>query len=257
MSPRRRSPLPRAILAGEQEGAFDHLPETVIANLRRPHSENARLWNTFYPRPGDGLRLEQLLSITPLWGSAPDAGNADRLEPYFWGVHPSGRELEGLSEALDEVDGPGPRTEIDLLLRGTSNLVVIEARTSARSAGAGGISARCAPRSISRRSTGSTAAGTGRCLRPGSIVCSISGPDQVPVRRPRRARGTISWHAPSWWGMRWRGRTQLRLHVWVLVPRNRWPALERTWLDFVEGVRDPDLWRRLRVVAWDQVRSAT
>ncbi len=77
---------------------------------------------------GTGLRLEQLLSITPLWGSALDAGNADRLEPYFWGVHPSGRELEGLSEALDEVDGPGPRTEIDLLLRGTSNLVVIEAK---------------------------------------------------------------------------------------------------------------------------------
>ncbi len=128
MRPHRKTPLPRAILAGEQEGAFDRLPETVIANLRRPHSENALLWNTFYPQPGGSIRLESLLAIKPLWGTCLEAPTEEALEPYFWGFNAGGQALPGLEQALDEVDGPGPRTEIDLLLLGPSSLIVIEAK---------------------------------------------------------------------------------------------------------------------------------
>ena len=256
MSPRRRSPLPRAILAGEQEGAFDHLPETVIANLRRPHSENARLWNTFYPRPCDGLRLEQLMSITPLWGSAADDGDADRLEPYFWGVHPSGQELEGLGEALDEVDGPGPRTEIDLLLRGTSNLIAIEAKNLSTLGRCGRYQRKVCPEvHLSEEHWLDTcrywegpAARFDRLLEFGTRP----GPGAATppcARHYQLARTVLVGDALA-------RRHALRLHVWVLVPRSRWPAVERTWLGFVDGVRDPDLWRRLRVVAWDGIRPA-
>jgi len=257
MSPRRRSPLPRAVLAGEEEGAFDLLPETVIANLRRPHSENARLWNTFYPRPGDVLRLEALLAVTPLWGSRPDEGASDRLEPYFWGVHPSGRALEGLGEALDEVDGPGPQTEIDLILRGAANLIVIEAKNLSTLGRCGRYQRRVCPevhlsaeRWLDRcRYWQVPAARFERLLEFGANP----GPGAATppcARHYQLARTTLVGDALA-------RRHGLRLHVWVLLPRSRWPVIERTWLDFAERVRDPDLWRRLRVLAWEEFLSPT
>jgi hypothetical protein len=45
------------------------------------------------------------------------------------------------------------------------------------------------------------------------------------------------------------------LHVWAIVPRSRWPALQKTWLDFVRRIRDETLWRRCRVLAWEDVRA--
>jgi len=44
------------------------------------------------------------------------------------------------------------------------------------------------------------------------------------------------------------------LHVWAILPQDRWPSIERSWLDFAGRVRDPEQWRRLRVVAWDDLR---
>jgi hypothetical protein len=253
----RRAPVPRAILSGEGEGAFDHLPETVIANLRRPHSENARLWNTFYPRPGDGLHLGQLLAVTPLWGSMLDEGEGDHLEPYFWGVHPSGRALEGLSEALDEVDGPGPRTEIDLILRGAANLIVIEAKNLSTLGRCGRHQRRVCPevhlsaeRWLDRcRYWEAPEARFDRLVEFGPHPGPGAGTPPC-ARHYQLARTALVGDGLA-------RRHALRLHVWVLVPRSRWLALERTWLDFVDRVRDPELWRRMRVVAWENIRSKT
>lgn len=255
MRAHRRSPLPRAILAGEQEGAFDHLPETVIANLRRPHSENARLWNTFYPRPGEGLRLKRLLSIAPLWGSMPDATSDERLEPYFWGVHPSGQGLAGLGEVLDEVDGPGPRTEIDLILRGASNLVVIEAKNLSTLGRCGRHQRRVCPEIhlsaghwLDRcRYWELPVARFDRLLDFGSRP-GPGAPRPPCARHYQLARTLLAGDALA-------RRLELRLHAWVLLPRDRWPSLERNWLDFADRVRDPDLWRRLRVLAWEDAAA--
>ena len=255
MRPHRKAPLPRAILAGEQEGAFDRLPETVIANLRRPHSENALLWNTFYPQPGGSIRLEALLAIKPLWGTRLDAPSEEPREPYFWGFNAGGQALPGLEQTLDEVDGPGPRTEIDLLLLGASSLTVVEAKNLST---------------------------LGRCGRHQRRVCpevNLSADRwleqcrywEVPAARfdqlldlgPRPAPGTPVPPCARHYQL---ARTLLvgdalarrqarRLHILVLLPRARWRAIERTWLDFAERVRDPDLWRRLHVLAWEDLQS--
>jgi hypothetical protein len=253
VNPRRKAPLPRAILAGELEGAFNRLPETVIANLRQPHSENARLWNTFYPRPGDGIRLAPLLAVKPLWGPSLKAPADEPLVPYFWGFSANGQPLPGLQEALDEVGGPGPRTEIDLALLGRSNLIVVEAKNLSALGRCGRHQRRVCPEvHVSAehwldhcRYWDVPAARFDRLLdlgaRPGP-----GAPAPACARHYQLARTLLVGDALA-------RRHTLRLHVWVLLPRERWPTQERTWLDFAERARDPDLWRRLRVVGWEDL----
>jgi hypothetical protein len=254
MTPHRKAPLPRAILAGEREGAFDRLPETVIANLRRPHSENALLWNTFYPQSGGSLRLESLLAIKPLWGTRLDAPTGETLEPYFWGFNAAGQELPGLKQVLDDLDGPGPRTEIDLLLLSPSSLVVVEVKNLSTPGRCGRHQRRVCPEvnlSADRwleqcRYWEVPAARFDRLLdlgpRPGP-----GAPAAACARHYQLARTLLAGDALA-------RRHALRLHVWVLLPRERWPAIERTWLDFAERVREPDLWKRLRVLAWEDLQ---
>ena len=253
MSMRRRAPLPRSILSGENEGAFDHLPETVIANLRRTNSENARLWNTFYPRPGFELRLADLLSVTPLWGSLAEDPLNDRMQPYFWGFHPNGQRLEGLADALEEIDGTGPRTEIDLILRGDANVVVIEAKNLSTLGRCGRFQRRVCPevqvtaeRWLERcRYWDEDGARFDAFLdfgpRPGP-----GAPPPHCARHYEMARTLLVGQALA-------RRHAARLHVWVILPKGRWPAIERTWLDFADRIHDPERWRRLRVVAWDDL----
>jgi hypothetical protein len=50
-------------------------------------------------------------------------------------------------------------------------------------------------------------------------------------------------------------RLRLQLHLWLIVPRGRWRSFEKDWLDFSDRVRDDKLWRRLRVIAWEDVRE--
>lgn len=252
----RRAPLPRAVLVGEDEGAFDRLPETVIANIRRTNSENARLWNTIYPRPGSALRLVDLLSITPLWGSRVEDLPHDRLRPYFWGFHPDGDRLDGLTQSLQEVDGPGPCTEIDLILRGAENLVVIEAKNLSTLGRCGRHQRRVCPEihlTADRwlEHCRYWDAGPSRFDAPLDFG-PRPGPGSPPppcARHYQLARTLLVGEALA-------RRHALRLYLWVIVPRARWPANERAWLDFADRVRDPELWRRLRVVAWDDLRPA-
>src|SRR3990172_5155176 len=47
----------------------------------------------------------------------------------------------------------------------------------------------------------------------------------------------------------------LEPHLCLLIPRRRWPALRTAWQDFAERVRDDGQWKRLRVVAWEDLQS--
>jgi hypothetical protein len=255
MTTRRRAPLPRALLSGEQEGAFDCLPETVIANLRRPHSENARLWNSFHPRPGVPLNLTSLLAIRPLWGQPGGLADEEALEPFFWGYSAAGEALPGLDAALDETDGPTARTEVDLVLLGSSHLIVMEAKNLSTLGRCGRYQRRVCPevhRSADHwmdccRYWDVPEARFDRLLdfgaRPGP------GAFQPPCARHYQLARTLLL------GEALARRRSLRLQMWALVPASRWSALEGPWLDFVDRVRDPDLWRRLRVVAWDDLAT--
>src|SRR4030042_670315 len=120
-SPKRRpkpaaGPTPRSILAGQDEGIFRVLPQTVIDNLRRPASENALVWNLLYPQARPTLSLRSLLSLRPLWGSALAEEPDESLTPYFWGYTISGERLDTLDDALDSGGGPGEQTEEDCFL---------------------------------------------------------------------------------------------------------------------------------------------
>jgi len=47
----------------------------------------------------------------------------------------------------------------------------------------------------------------------------------------------------------------LDFYLWLIVARNYWKNLEKTWLDFVDQVRDDQLWRKMRVIAWEEIRD--
>jgi hypothetical protein len=48
-------------------------------------------------------------------------------------------------------------------------------------------------------------------------------------------------------------RRGLQFHLWLFVPRAAWPRLQRNWQDFADRLRDSDQWRRLRVLAWEDL----
>jgi hypothetical protein len=50
-------------------------------------------------------------------------------------------------------------------------------------------------------------------------------------------------------------RLQLQYHLWLIIPKGRWRSFERDWLDFSNRLKDDELWRRLRVIAWEDVRG--
>jgi hypothetical protein len=248
---RRR--LPR-ILAGEEEHLFSVLPEGVLGNLRKRGSETALVWNLVYPLAQPRLSLEAWLALTPLSGtmSLPDR---DDLLPYFWGFDVAGRRLEGLDAALTEIDGPGKQTEVDLFLMGRENLVVAEAKhlgTPGRCRRyASGIcpeahSPEASPAEGCRYwASGASgfAAGLDFGLRP------VPGDDPPPCFRHYQLARTLLV------GLALSSRLGLRLHVWLITPRSRWARVERTWLDFADRVKDPEVWRRLRVVAWEDIAA--
>lgn len=249
MSPARR--LPRRVLHGEDEPIFQALPETVLDNLRRPRSENALVWNLLYPAARPALRLAALLARPRLWGPAVDTVEDDRLTPYFWGHAVGGERLEGLDEVLSAVDGPGPRTEVDVWLAGERHLVALEAKHLG------------AP---------------GRCGRFGRGSCpEVHTPEaneacrywQLPQarfaarldfgERPAPEGPTPPCHTHYQLARTLlvvcalAARTGRQAHLWVALPERRWRAFEREWLDFAERVRDEALWRRLRVLSWESL----
>ena len=250
----RHAPHKR-ILQGEDEAIFSTLPATVLANLRHPRSENALVWNLLYPRFWPSISFTKLLGLRPLWGTVGLEAAEDVLVPYFWGFRPDGERLEGLRQVLDDVDGPGPQTEVDLLLLGASQLVAVEAKRSS---------------------------GFGRCHRYAAKRCpEVHGrlDDEVGCRYWELAasrfdvdlelgkRPTSTDPPPPCYlhyqlartlrvGVELARRQGLAFHLWLMTPRRHWTRqLKSDWMDLGERVRDDGLWRRLRVLSWEVIEQ--
>ena len=243
---------PPRLLAGQGEPIFGQLPESVLQNLWSPASETALLWNLMYPLVQPRLKLEDVLQLRPLWGSAVEAEERDSLTPYFWGLDLQGRRLPGLDQSLDRLDGSGPYAEVDLFLLGERHLVLVEAK---HLSGLG----RCGRYQA------------GRCPeihRPGGEACRYweEGPaafsaalDFGPRPTPDSAGPPCSRHYQLGrlllLGRMLAERLKRRLHLWLLIPQQRWPGLAGDWLDFASRVGDQETWRRMRVIGWEQLRS--
>ncbi|KPK88484.1 MAG: hypothetical protein AMJ88_18950 [Anaerolineae bacterium SM23_ 63] len=249
-------PSPRRILFGSDEPIFNALPERVLGNLRSPTSENALLWNLIYPLAQPKISLLNLLRKRPIWGtsSLPETGD-EELIPYFWGYSIDGDRLRLLDVVLEDVDGPGLKTEVDLLLLGEQNLVVVEAKH------VGGLG-RCA-RFMNRRCPEIHLQADGHvdgCRYWEDDFAYFGshldfGPRPEPGEQSPPCHHHYQLARTLLVGYSLSMRLELQLHLWLIVPRNRWRSFERSWQDFTERVRDDDLWRRLRVIAWEDVRE--
>ncbi|OGO19483.1 MAG: hypothetical protein A2Z14_12230 [Chloroflexi bacterium RBG_16_48_8] len=256
MSPRRSYPyseLKSKILFGDHEPIFSKLPSNVSANLRYRGSENALLWNMIYPMAQPTLPMKSLLAVSPQWGTVKLDLEDDRLEPYFWGYSISGERLPGLDRILERIDGTGPKTEVDLFLFGKANLIVVEAKHLSQ---------------------------LGRCSRYSKKRCPEIHGETIPERLPCRywESGEHEFRRLLDFGDRPRqgnpsppcnqhyqlARTtlvgdtlakeyQLDFSLWLLIAKTKWRSIERTWLDFTGRIRQDDLWRRMRVIAWEDI----
>lgn len=251
-----RSGEPRRILDGVGEPIFTVLPQRVLANLRTPHSENALLWNLIYPICRPTVAIHHLLELPVLWGTQllPEI-KPDQLEPYFWGYNPQGEKLPGLGQALDVIDGPGQQTEIDLFLLGKHNLVAVEAKHGAQ---------------------------PGRCQRYQAGRCPEVHPDRaaeqacrywdVPEARfdtwldfGERPQADLPVAPPCYQhyqlartllvGRRLADFLGRSFHLWLVQPARAWNSNRRMWLEFSDYVRDSQIWRNMRVLAWKELQS--
>lgn len=244
-------PLPGRVMHGAEEPIFDRLPDSVRANLLHPTSENALVWNALYPRLWPGRRLGELMQFRPLWGTPEVHFQDEVVRPYFWGYAVDGERLPGLDDSLEAVDGPGPKTEVDLFLLGESQLVLIEAKHTSQ---------------------------FGRCRRFAAGRCPLAQPSPDPamdacrywdvagarfdqdlhILLPQAGEPRPECHRHYQLartlrvGRQLAGSSGRSLHLWLLAPQTAWPrGLRSDWLDFADKVTDPDLWRRLRVLSWE------
>ncbi|UCF59678.1 MAG: hypothetical protein JSV37_07865 [Anaerolineaceae bacterium] len=259
MSPKKervKRPSPKRILSGSDEPIFNVLPERVLANLRSPASENALLWNLIYPLAQPNINITKLLKLRPMWGTLelPETFE-DELKPYFWGYSIDGDRLMSLDEVLVEVDGPGLKTEVDLFLLGERNVVLVEAKHI------GGLG-RC------KRYAQHRCPEIHRATEEPEEICRYWNAEAVPFTsylefgpRPEPGEEIPPCHRHYQLartllvGRSLATRLRLQLHLWLVVPRGRWRSFEKDWLDFSDRVRDDKLWRRLRVIAWEDVRE--
>jgi hypothetical protein len=256
--------LPKQVLSGHDEPIFRTLPADLLANLRTPRSENALIWNLFYPLARPTLSLERLCSLRPLFGTPAPAEAEDFLIPYFWGWSVKGERMAGLDETLAEVDGGPGHTEADILLLGKANLVLVEAK---RFSGFG----RCGRHMAGRcpevhreeahevRETGGGAGATCRYWSEPEARFDRRldfGPRPDPstptppcARHYQLARLVLLGEALA-------ERLECAFHFWVVAPRREWRGLEADWRAFVERIRSDRVWRQARVLAWEDVRGS-
>jgi len=245
-----RHRLPR-ILHGEDEAIFDVLPDSVLANFGSSASENAVLWNVVYQLAQPTISFRDLLALPYLWGTA--SRGEDDLAPYYWGFDVRGVRLTRLDDELLTMDGPGPKTEVDLFLVGAQNLILLEVKNQSAPG-------QCS-RWLGNRCPEVHAPGGPECLywdrSPGfQDLLTFSKPalgDDVKglppcARHYQLARTLLLAH-------RMGQRLDLQPSVWMVVPRRRWRSLARSWRAFADGVTDSDLWRRLRVLSWEALQS--
>lgn len=248
--------LPRQVISGEGERIFSVLPESVLTNFLNPNSENALLWNEIYMLAQPTISLMDLLSIRPLWGNPNEEDLTDEvLTPYYWGYDVDGVRLSRLDDVLLMIEGGGPKTEVDLFFLGESNLILVESKRGS---------------------------GFGRCSRFSRRRCPemhpSSGDDRSPCRYWYVEKARFSRHltleprpkpdaeSPACnrhyqlartltIGHELAGQLGREFHLWAFTPRSLWSKLEKDWLDFAERIQDDSLWRRLRVIAWEDIQD--
>ncbi len=248
--------LPRQVISGEDERIFSVLPENVLTNFLNPTSENALLWNVMYLLAQPTISLKDLLPIKPLWGN-PNEDNKtdDALTPYYWGYDVDGVRLSKLDDALLMIEGSGPKTEVDLFLLGERSLILVESK---RKSGFGRCSRftrrRCPEVQLSIED------GRSPCryweLKKSRFSNHLTmelhpNPDsESPAcnRHYQLARTLIIGHELA-------DLLGREFHLWVFAPRSHWSKIEKDWLDFTERVQDDPLWRRLRVIAWEDIQE--
>ncbi len=244
-------PLPKRVLVGRDEDIFFVLPEDIILNFLSEGSENALLWNMFYPLTRRGVSMDRFLTLRPLLGTPIEPFVPDgHLMPYFWGYGVDGRRLLRLDETLQEVDGPGPKTEVDLFLVGEHDLVLVEVK---RMSALG----RCS-RYGKKKCPEIHNAGDKSCTYWADDTPSFKdimdfGPrpeheSAIPpcARHYQMARTLLV-------GLGLARRLNLRLHVWLILPRAGWKTAQVGWMDFVERIRDDATWSCMRVLAWEDI----
>jgi len=248
-------PSPQRILFGVDEPIFDVLPERVLSNLRLPTSENALLWNLTYPLAQPTINLLEILELRPLWGtrSLPEASE-DNLTPYYWGYRVNGERFPQLDEVLELVDGPGLPTEVDLFLLGHHSLVLVEAK---HMSGLGRCSRYTRRRCPEMHLLDDEMRKPCRYWQGVAVNFEVHlefGPRPQPGkyapacnRHYQLARTLLVGHALA-------SRLERTFHMWLIVPRERWSSFEPNWMDFTQRVRDDGLWRRMRVLAWEDIR---
>ncbi len=229
------------------------LPETVLANLHSPRSENALVWNLIYPLAQPAISFRSLMQIRPLWGVVTQPDLDDALRPYFWGFDVQGERLPGLDDVLTAVDGEGPQTEVDLFLMGKTTLIVVEAKHLS----ALGRCSRCASgRCPEIHSDSNVQERTCRywALPQASFSAELDFGDRPqpegespPCDRHYQLARTLLV------GRRLSQVLGKELCLWMMIPRTHWRSLEKTWLNFTERIRDDGLWRCMRVLAWEDV----
>jgi hypothetical protein len=249
--PRNRPDSRKWILHGEDEPIFTALPQTILANLSRRTSESALVWNAFYPLLARSVTLEQLAGVPTLAGGSTSLVDPSPVEMFFWGHSAQGEVPDELARALEQVDGRPGQTEIDLLLRTPGHWVAIEAKRGAAPGRCGRYLRQACPE-IHR----SEAESTCRYWDPGpqafpqrlafGVRPVAGGPQPACARHYQLARTLmVVEHLGHLTGR--------NAHLWLTVPRARWMGMQLEWQDFADRVLDEGMWRRLRVIAWEDL----
>jgi hypothetical protein len=252
-SPSSITRLKSKILYGENEAIFSRLPNNVLANLRHPRSENALLWNLIYPLAHPMISMKDLLELAILWGTANIDRKDDLLNPYFWGYGISGERLPGLDDVLERIDGKGPKTEVDLFLLGENNLILVEAK---HLSGLGRCSRFTNQRCPEIHCEGLEEIASCRYWEAGEQAFErmldfgdrprSGGPSPPCAQHYQLARTVMVGDALA-------RESQLEFSLWMFVSQKNWRSLEKSWLDFTGRVRGDELWRRMRVIAWEEI----
>lgn len=248
----RRFHLPDSIHSGMGEGIFSVLPERVLSNFQKPNSENALLWNSFYRYAHEPIPLEKLIGLSPLWGTVDVNFRSDLLVPYFWGCDVNGGRLSHLDESLGLHTTHGPPTEVDLFLVGNENIILVEVKNLAGFGRCSRYTKRRCPEiyTLDRSEVD-------RCQYWIDPVLRFS--DQVDFGELPFTNGAPACHRHYQLGrtlvtgLQLASRFGLMLWIWVILPQNRWRALESDWLDFTNRIIDAELWRRMRVMSWETI----
>lgn len=221
-------------------------------DMKRSDTESALVWNSIYPRAQPTLSLADLLRLRPLWGSSVDP-ISDDLVPYYWGFNQNGARLPQLDEVLDTIDGPGPKTEVDLFLLGERELVLVEAKHMSGLGKCGRYgSERCPEIHLDPSAAGCQYWTSDESMFSSMVDFGLK-PDRddppPPCNRHYQLGRTVLV------GNALAAQLDRRLYLWLILPRSRWRANMRDWIDFSERVIDNQFWKRLRVLAWEDIIS--